>query len=122
MFYLIRLQIFYRNLINYLIINALGNSQHKHINHKKLLIKTFFSENDFTNMIFTQLKTTNTSEHQYAIYARYMILFSSFCMPLFISISQHSTYDSSYAKQTFSDPTFRKYFIDELMNILNFRA
>jgi AcrR family transcriptional regulator len=88
----------------------------------QLLINTFFSENEFTSMIFSQLSLSEKMDHQYAIYARYMILFSSFCMPLFISISQNEGIENNFAKQTFSDPVFRKYFIGELMNILNFKA
>jgi len=88
----------------------------------QLLINTFFSENEFTKMIFSQLQPSDHLDHQYAVYARYMILFSSFCMPLFISISQDDSIAKNFAKQTFSDQLFRKYFIGELMNILNFKA
>ena len=103
------------------ILNYLFLSKDIQSTSSQLLIETFFSENEFTQMIFSQLKPSINVEHQYAIYARYMILFSSFCMPLFISISQNNDTHHPFAKQTFSDPLFRKYFIGELMNIINFK-
>ena len=84
----------------------------------QLLINTFFSENEFTKMIFDQLKQSINYENEQQLYARYMILFSSFCMPLFISIAQ-SDANHQLSKKIFDDETFRRYLIKELLSILD---
>ena len=84
----------------------------------QLLIDTFFSENEFTKMIFDQLKQAIRYENETQLYARYIILFSSFCMPLFISIAQNDQ-QQHVSRKIFDDETFRSYFIKELLSILD---
>ena len=80
-----------------------------------LLVDTFFSDNDFTRMIFKEITLSNQEIDQQTLYAQYMIMFSSFCMPLFISISNK---DNSKQLETFKDDKFRAVFIKELLRVI----
>ena len=80
-----------------------------------LLVDTFFSDNDFTRLIFKEITLSNQFIDQQTLYAQYMIMFSSFCMPLFISISNK---DNTKQLETFKDEKFRAVFIKELLRII----
>ncbi|MBE0700842.1 MAG: TetR/AcrR family transcriptional regulator [Acholeplasmataceae bacterium] len=82
-----------------------------------LLIKTFFTDNDFTKMVLKSLKQTIHSDNEKQVFARYMILFSSFSIPLFIQISQMKS-SNDLKIETFKDSEFRQYFIKDLMKMI----
>ncbi len=98
-------------MLYYLFINQDG--QQKSAN---LFITTFFTDNEFTKMIFKEIKVYSDSADNTTIFARYMILFSSFCMPLFISILKS---DGDNSIETFKDEHFRNVFIKELLRIID---
>ncbi|MDY0210261.1 MAG: TetR/AcrR family transcriptional regulator [Acholeplasma sp.] len=98
-------------LLYYLFIN-----QDAQQSSSNLLIDTFFTDNAFTRMIFNEIKLANANQDKTTIFARYMIMFSSFCMPLFISITNQ---DSDSQIETFKDEAFTSVFIKELLRIID---
>lgn len=99
-------------LISYLFLN-----QDSSESSGNLLIETFFSNNEFTQMIYEKLNVETKTQDAMAIYAKYVILFSSFAMPLFISIAS-STAPMATQIDTFKNEVFRKHFITELLRII----
>ncbi len=98
-------------LISYLFLNQDSSEQ-----AGNLLIQTFFSNNTFTNLIYEKLNVEMKTQDPMAIYAKYVILFSSFAMPLFISIASSTA--SSVQIETFKNEIFRQYFIQELIRLI----
>jgi TetR/AcrR family transcriptional regulator, regulator of cefoperazone and chloramphenicol sensitivity len=99
-------------LISYLFLNQ--DSSERAGNQ---LIETFFSNNSFTQMIYEKLNVEVKTVEPMVIYAKYMILFSSFAMPLFISIASNNTPLNSQI-ETFKNETFRQYFVKELLRLI----
>ena len=99
-------------LISYLFLNQDSSER-----AGNLLIDTFFSNNSFTHMIYEKLNVEVKTIEPMVIYAKYMILFSSFAMPLFISIASNSQPQNSQI-ETFKNETFRQYFIKELLRLI----
>ncbi|BCR35859.1 TetR/AcrR family transcriptional regulator [Mariniplasma anaerobium] len=81
------------------------------------LVKTFFTENEFTQMVYKNLKSSFTTENTKELTARYMILFSSFSIPLFIQISEINNKDHSPI-ETFKDPEFRRFYVKQLVKMV----
>jgi AcrR family transcriptional regulator len=81
------------------------------------LVKTFFTENEFTKMVYKNLKSSFTTENAKELTARYMILFSSFSIPLFIQISEINNKDHSPI-ETFKDSEFRKFYVKQLVKMV----
>ena len=98
-------------LISYLFLNQDSSEQ-----AGNLLIQTFFSNNAFTSVIYEKLNVEMKTQDPMAIYAKYVILFSSFAMPLFISIASSTA--SSVQIETFKNGIFRQYFIQELIRLI----
>ncbi len=99
-------------LVSYLFLNQ--DSSERAGNQ---LIETFFSNNSFTQMIYEKLNVEVKTVEPMVIYAKYMILFSSFAMPLFISIASNNTPLNTQI-ETFKNETFRQYFIKELLRLI----
>lgn len=81
------------------------------------LVKTFFTENEFTQMVYENLQSSFHTENAKELTARYMILFSSFSIPLFIQISELNNKKSS-SIDTFKDPEFRKFYVKQLVKMV----
>lgn len=81
-------------IMNYILQN-LGNDQ------GDMLLKTFFSENEFTEKMFELFKKQTEIQDKERLFARYTILFASFIFPLFIKLSD-------------SDITSKRYIVDEM--------
>src|SRR5690554_4570475 len=70
-------------ILNYLFLTKELQSE-----SSNALVKTFFTENKFTNMVYDNLKDVLKTDNKKELGARYMILFSSFAIPLFIQLSE----------------------------------
>ena len=81
------------------------------------LVKTFFTENKFTKMVYKNLASSIKTDNPKELAARYMIIFSSFSIPLFIQISEVNNKDQS-SLETFKDPEFRKFYIKQLVKMV----
>ncbi len=82
-----------------------------------LLIDSFFSDNEFTRYVYELLSKRMNIRHTSESFAKYIILFSAFSIPLFIQIAQMKTANGMKI-ETFQDPEFRQYFIKNLMKMV----
>ena len=97
-------------------LNYLFLTRELHPDSSSLLIQSFFSDNEFTKLILDKIKTTINSSNPTEVYAKYMMLFSSFSFPLFIQISQLKS--STLQAGTLQDPEFRKFYIKNLVKMV----
>jgi len=97
-------------IINYLFLNKEYQSQ-----NAQILIKEFFSDTPFTRDIYKRIAESTNTEDQETLSVKYMLLFSSFAIPLFIQIlGMKSENDILSLKE----PSFKKKYIHELLKIL----
>ncbi|MGD9910702.1 MAG: TetR/AcrR family transcriptional regulator [Candidatus Izemoplasmatales bacterium] len=99
-------------LLNYLF---LSNELQKDTTN--LIVKEFFTDNDFTRQVYTSLSERTKIMNPTQLQAKYMVLFSSFCIPLFIQISQ-AKLSNSMKLDIFKSEEFRKYFIKDIMKMI----
>jgi AcrR family transcriptional regulator len=99
-------------IINYVFLNS--NTQGDTSN---LLLKEFLSYNEFTKIILDKLSISSGESNDKALYARYMLLFSSFCIPLFVEALQ-TVNQNKLAISSLQDEEFRKIYIQELLRII----
>lgn len=101
-------------IISYLFFNTGQNIT------SNLLLKEFLLDNEFTNYIINKLKESNPNLDHNTLYAKYTLLFSSFCIPLFIEIMQSlSQEDSSNYILSFKNEHFKNTYIKELIKVIN---
>jgi TetR/AcrR family transcriptional regulator, regulator of cefoperazone and chloramphenicol sensitivity len=99
-------------ILNYLFLTKELQSE-----SSNALVKTFFTNNQFTQMVYKNLSEALKTENKKEIAARYMILFSSFSIPLFIQLSEVNQ-KSNTPIDTFKDPEFRKFYIKQLVKMV----
>ncbi len=100
-------------LLNYLF---LSNELQKE--SANLLVDQFFSDNQFTRMVYQSLAESIKTLNERELQAKYILLFSSFCIPLFIQISQ-TKLQGSMKIEVFRDPEFRHTYIKSIMKIVS---
>ncbi|MGE4572158.1 MAG: TetR/AcrR family transcriptional regulator [Candidatus Izemoplasmatales bacterium] len=97
-------------IINYLFLQNEYQGENSHI-----LIKEFFSDSPFTRDIYKKIaESTNTQDFE-TLRVKYLVLFSSFAIPLFIQILGTKNKTDILSLKT---PSFRKKYIHELIKIL----
>lgn len=82
-----------------------------------MLVDTFLSDNAFTKQVYQSLERTLGISDPKELFAKYMMLFSMFSIPLFIQISQMRA-TGPIAIDTFRDPEFRQYYIKNIMRVI----
>jgi len=100
-------------LLNYLF---LSNELQKE--SASLLVDQFFSDNQFTRMVYQSLSESIKTLNEKELQAKYILLFSSFCIPLFIQISQ-TKLQGTMKIEVFRDPEFRHNYIKSIMKIVS---
>jgi AcrR family transcriptional regulator len=100
-------------LLNYLF---LSNELQKE--SSSLLIDQFFADNTFTRVVYQSLAESTSTMNEKELRAKYILLFSSFCIPLFIQISQ-TKLQGSMRIELFKDPEFRQTYIKSIMKVLS---
>lgn len=81
------------------------------------IVEMFFKENAFTKRIFSKMQTSMHIDSQEVLYARYILLFSSFSIPIFIQmIKEDDVIDGAYSLK---NQSFKKSYIKELLRIIN---
>ena len=104
------------SLENVGLLNYLFLSQEIQSESSSMLIDNFFADNEFTKLIYKSLEQTTDTHNQKELFAKYILLFSSFCIPLFIQISQMKLHGSMRIEM-FKDPEFRQYYIKNIMKM-----
>jgi len=98
-------------LLNYLFLSSEIQSE-----SSSMLIDNFFADNEFTQLVYKSLAEAMNIHNQKEVFAKYILLFSSFCIPLFIQISQMKLHGSMKIEM-FMDPEFRQYYIKSIMKM-----
>jgi len=98
-------------LLNYLFLSSEIQSE-----SSSMLIDNFFADNEFTQLVYKSLSEAMNIHNQKELFAKYILLFSSFCIPLFIQISQMKLHGSMKIEM-FMDPEFRQYYIKSIMKM-----
>lgn len=97
-------------IIKYLFLNTDYQDENAHI-----LIREFFTDSAFTRRIYGKIsESTHTRDHE-TLRVKYLLLFSSFAIPLFIHVLGTKNKNESLSLKS---PSFRKKYIKELLNIL----
>ena len=113
----IMLEIIYNFMLNNMgVIRYLFLNNNYQENSANILIDSFFTDNQFTSTILNHIMKTFKIEDKRVAYARYMLLFSSFAMPLFIEIAKNK--DNNIISSISLDD-FRKTYIIEILNLIN---
>lgn len=113
----IMMEIIYNFMLNNMgVIRYLFLNNNYQENSANILIESFFTDNQFTNTILNHIMKTFKLEDRKAAYARYMLLFSSFAMPLFIEIAKNKE-DNIISSISLDD--FRETYIKEILKLLN---
>lgn len=100
-------------ILNYLFLtNEIQNES------SSLLIETFFTDNEFTRLVYVSLAENMHIQNPTESFAKYMILFSSFSIPLFIQIAQMRSSEKMKI-ETFKDPEFRQFYISNILKMIN---
>ncbi len=82
-----------------------------------VLMKHFFLDNTFTKLIYQSLSEATQITNEKELQARYVLLFSSFCIPLFFQISQFKL-QTPMKIEMFFDPEFRSNYIKGIMKLM----
>ncbi len=80
-------------------------------------VRSFFLDPEFVSMVYTNLGKQLNTDDQKLLQVKYVIIFSSFFMPLFIQIIQPTSHDEEQIEM-FRDPDFKNRFIEQLLKIL----
>jgi AcrR family transcriptional regulator len=99
------------------VLNYLFLTNELQFESSNVLIDTFFKDNDFTKVIYANLSKNLDIKNPKELFAKYLILFSSFSIPLFIQISQLRS-PQGLQIDTFKDPEFRQYFISNVIKMV----
>ncbi|MDA3932576.1 MAG: TetR/AcrR family transcriptional regulator [Tenericutes bacterium] len=97
------------------IINHLFLHQEYQSQNAQILIKEFFTDSPFTRDIYQKIAESTKTEDQETLRVKYMLLFSSFAIPLFIQILGMKTKNDIL---TLKETSFKKKYIHELLKIL----
>ncbi|MGE4320143.1 MAG: TetR/AcrR family transcriptional regulator [Acholeplasmataceae bacterium] len=80
-------------------------------------VRSFFLDPEFVQMVYKNLgEQLNTNDIK-LLQVKYMIIFSSFFMPLFIQII-HPSDDEEEKMEMFRDPVFKKHFTEQILKII----
>lgn len=85
-------------------------------NSTNILIESFFSDNKFTKIVIEYLKKSTSIKDDNILYARYMLLFSCFSIPLFIELAEKQ--NNSKSMFTIQNSDFRQAYINELLRLI----
>lgn len=83
-------------------------------NSVNLMIESFFTENEFTKLVFGKMSKTANIDDPKELYARYMLLFSCFSIPIFLQIAK----GNSQLTSSIENPDFLRFYIRELLRII----
>lgn len=97
-------------IINYLFMQNEYQDENVHI-----LIKEFFTDSPFTKEIYSKLAQTAKTDDPETLKVKYLLLFSSFAIPLFIQLLGNNNNQNIWSLKNSS---FQKKYIKELIKII----
>ncbi|MFW5838802.1 MAG: TetR/AcrR family transcriptional regulator [Bacillota bacterium] len=97
-------------IINYLFL------QHQTQNTtSSLVIQEFFKDSPFTHLVLSKLSEVTHIKDEEVLKAKYMVLFSSFSIPLFIQVLDEQSIHSNIL--SLKDPSFKDKYLKELIRL-----
>lgn len=113
-------------IINYLynfsienigLLNYLFLSNELQQESSSALINQFFSDNEFTRMVYKSISDNTQITNDLELKTKYILLFSSFCIPLFFQISQ-AKFKNPMRMEMFMNPEFRSIYIKNIIKMM----
>lgn len=80
------------------------------------LIESFFTDNEFVDLVYHSLRKNIPNSDPKELMVRYLMIFSSFLIPLFIELIQKNTELSTF--DFLSDEAFKKIYITQLIKLI----
>jgi AcrR family transcriptional regulator len=80
------------------------------------LIESFFTDNEFVDLVYHSLRRNIPNSDPKELMVRYLMIFSSFLIPLFIELIQKNTELSTF--DFLSDEAFKKIYITQLIKLI----
>ena len=80
------------------------------------LIESFFTDNEFVDLVYHSLRKNIPNSDPKELMVRYLMIFSSFLIPLFIELIQKNTELSTF--DFLSDESFKKIYITQLIKLI----
>ncbi len=99
-------------LLNYLFL-----SEELQQESSSALISHFFSDNEFTRIVYQSISENTKITNEVELQAKYILLFSSFSIPLFLQISQ-TKLKKPMKIEMFMNPEFRKAYIKNIIKMM----
>ncbi len=99
-------------LLNYLFL-----SEELQKESSSALISHFFSDNEFTRIVYHSISENSKITNEVELQAKYILLFSSFSIPLFLQISQ-TKLKKPMKIEMFMNPEFRKAYIKNIIQMM----
>lgn len=100
-------------IIGYIFVNSNATKSSSNI-----LIKEFVEDEKFINFVFSLMKGQSGIEDENVLFARYMLLFSSFCIPLFLELINITNTEFPSKLSWRNNTELKKHYIDELIKIM----
>jgi len=80
------------------------------------LIESFFTDNEFVDLVYHSLRKNIPNSDPKELMVRYLMIFSSFLIPLFIELIQKNAELSTF--DFLSDESFKKIYITQLIKLI----
>jgi len=101
----------HKGVIKYLFLN---------LNHQKdsaaQLFEVFFQDNEFLNVVYDSLSRYTKTDNPKELLIKYLMIFSSFMMPLFIELFESK--QTNYQIDMIHDKDYKDIFIKKLINLI----
>lgn len=98
------------------ILSYLFLTREQQIPSTNQLLETFFADNEFTKLVYKNLKLNTDSNNDKELMAKYVMIFSSLALPLFIQLIQKDS-DSEHLI-SFRDPEFKQFYLKQLLTLV----
>ncbi len=80
------------------------------------LLDSFFSDSEFTQLVYKNMKLKTKTDNPKELLAKYVMVFSSLAIPLFIQLVQQD--DKVGRLETFRDPEFKQVYLKQLLALV----
>ncbi len=98
------------------ILSYLFLTREQQLTSTNQLLDTFFTDSEFTKLVYKNLKQSAKTDNPKELLAKYVMIFSSFAIPLFIQLIQKDSHNQQI--ETFRDPEFKQFYLNQLLTLV----
>ena len=98
------------------ILSYLFLTREQQMSSTNQLLDKFFSDSEFTKIVYKNLKKKSISDNPKELMAKYVMIFSSLAIPLFIQLIQRESEKGRI--ETFRDPEFKHFYLKQLLRLV----